>query len=93
MTPDKIVSVIEGCRQYLEGLGVEAERIEPHKTFGSCSDREVLAHARYLVDNFKNIDIERQYGKANRHLTAIQMCLSFAGEYTLLDLMNHNRPD
>lgn len=39
------------------------------------------------------VDSPAKYGKANRHLTAIQMCLSFAGLYTLNDLMSHNKPD
>jgi hypothetical protein len=30
-------------------------------------------------------------GKTNRHFASIQMCLSFAGWYTLEELKSHNR--
>lgn len=74
--------------------GVPKIRIDPKRTFKSLNKEELLAHAHYLTDGVKEYakDSERQR-KAGSHLTAIQMCLSFAGWYTLEDLMNHNRPD
>jgi len=38
------------------------------------------------------LDPEKQR-KTGSHLTAVQMCLSFAGWYTLEELMCHNRPE
>lgn len=36
--------------------------------------------------------IPNKEGKTGRHLGSIQMCLSFAGWYSLEELMNHNKP-
>jgi hypothetical protein len=93
MTPDKIISLIERYEEELAALGIPPRRIDPSRTFASLDREGCLAHARYLCDGAKGYasDPER-IGKANRHLTAIQMCLSFAGLYTLEDLMGHNRP-
>jgi hypothetical protein len=77
-----------------------AERIpkvamHPARTFASLSRKEILAHAHHLIDGVK---LYAQYahdpekaGKTGRHLASIQMCLSFAGWYTLDDLKDHNR--
>ncbi len=95
MTSAKILSILAKYEQFFSLIeyGVEPRRIDPSRTFESCTKQEILSHARYLVENFKNINVETQCGKANRHLAAIQMCLSFAGIFTLQDLMNHNRPE
>ncbi len=78
----------------LREAGVPKIRMDPKRTFASCNKEELLAHAHYLTDGVKEYakDPERQ-SKTRRHLAAIQMCLSFAGWYTIEDLMNHNRPD
>lgn len=67
--------------------------MNPKRTFASLSNYELLSHAHFLIDGAKEYarNPEKQR-KAGSHLTAIQMCLSFAGWYTLEDLMNHNRP-
>lgn len=81
--------------------GVGPERMDPSRTFGSLSRRELLRHARYLAENVLKLaenvrftgsaeDYEA-FGKLNQHLTAMQMCCSFAENYTLEELMNHNR--
>lgn len=94
MTPEKIVSVIEMYEKRLYEAGVPKTRMDPKRTFGSSSVAERLAHAHFLCDGVKEYakDPQRQR-KTGSHLTAIQMCLSFAGWYTLEDLMNHNRPN
>lgn len=93
MTPQKILEVICMYEARLAAEGVPKKRISPGQSFGTCSSQEILAHAHYLCDTAKEYaqDPERQ-GKANRHLTALQMCLSFANWYTLEQLMEHNRP-
>ncbi len=91
MTPDKIVSIIEGYERRLNNEGVPKIRMNPNRTFASLSKEGCLAHAHFLCDGVKIYasDPERQR-KAGSHLTAIQMCLSFAGWYTLEEIMNHN---
>ena len=92
MTPEKIVSVIEMYKQRLEAEQIPARRIDVNRSFKNCTTREVLSHAHHLCEGacVYAMDPEK-FGKANRHLTAIQMCLGFAGWYTLAELMDHNR--
>ncbi len=93
MTPDKIVAVITMYERRLRDALVPKVRMDPKRTFGSLNKDEHLAHAHFLCGGAKEFARDpEKYGKANRHLTAVQMCLSFAGWYTLEDLMNHNRP-
>ena len=93
MDPDKIVSVIEVYEAQLRDAGVPKVRMNPSLTMMHLRPGEVLAHAHFLCDGAKSYaqDPTRQR-KAGSHLTAIQMCLSFAGWYTLAELMEHNRP-
>lgn len=93
MTLEKIISVIEMYEKRLREESVPKIRMDPKRTFHSTSVAERLAHAHFLCDGVKEYakDPERQR-KTGSHLTAVQMCLSFAGWYTLEDLMNHNRP-
>jgi len=78
----------------LQKAGVPKFPMDPKRTFESLTKDEMLAHAHFLCDGVKlfAIDPERQR-KAGSHLTSVQLCLSFAGWYTLEELMNHNRPD
>lgn len=93
MTKEKILEVTHSYIASLDERGVAAKRIDPKRTFGNCSKDELLAHARHLADNVLDLANEPdQYGKLNRHFTAMQMCLSFAGIYSLEELMEHNRP-
>lgn len=93
MTPEKIISIIEMYEELLREAGVPKTRMDPKRTFESTSVAERLAHAHFLCDGVKEYsrDPQRQR-KTGSHLTAVQMCLSFAGWYTLEELMNHNRP-
>lgn len=93
MTPEKIISIVEMYEERLQSEKVPKVRMSPKRTFASLEKSEMLAHAHYLCDGIKEFarDPQKQR-KAGSHLTAIQMCLSFAGWYTLEDLMNHNRP-
>lgn len=92
MTPERIISLITRYETELAALGVPKRRIDTSRTFQSLSCDETLAHAHYLCDGVKAyaLDPEKQR-KTGSHLTAIQMCLSFAGLYTLADLMEHNK--
>ena len=92
MTPEKIVSVIEMYKQRLEAEHIPAKRIDTNRSFKNCTTREILSHAHYLCEGVCRYAMDpEKFGKANRHLTAIQMCLGFAGWYTLAELMDHNR--
>ena len=93
MAPKKIISVIEMYEKELQDRGVQKIRMNPKLTFKELSGAEILAHAHFLCDGAKEYakDPKRQR-KAGSHLTSIQLCLSFAGWYTLEDLINHNRP-
>lgn len=93
MTPDKIVAVITRYERRLRDARVPQVRMDPKRTFGSLSKDEHLAHAHFLCGGAKLFARDPdKYDKANRHLTAIQMCLSCADWYTLGELMDHNRP-
>ena len=93
MNSEKIISVVEMYEKRLCKKGIPKIRMNPKRTFASLSKEEMLAHAHFLVDGVKEYakDNNKQR-KTGSHLTVIQMCLSFAGWYTLEDLMNHNRP-
>ena len=94
MTPDKIQSVLLVYKIYLEKAGVPKERMNPKKYFSWIpwiSRRQHLKHAHYLIDGALEFarDPDKQ-DKANRHLTAVQMCLWEARWFVLADLMSHN---
>ena len=93
MTPEKIIAVIEMYEEQLQAAGVPKIQMDLHRTFGSLSSKENLAHAHFLCDGVKEYarDPERQR-KAGSHLTAVQMCLSNANWITLGEMMDHNRP-
>jgi len=92
MDSEKIISVVEMYEKRLRDVGVPKIRMNPKRTFASLSREEMLAHAHFLTDGVKEYAKEGKLRKMGSHLTAIQMCLSFAGWYTLEDLMNHNKP-
>ena len=92
MTPEKIRDVVTFYHSTLTQAGIQPQRINVHSSFGSVSQTALLAHAHYLCEGVLNMNIAQHYGKANRHLTAVQMCLSFAQWYTLHELREHNRP-
>ncbi len=93
MNYEKVVSIVEMYEKRLHGAGIPKIRMNPKRTFASLSKQEMLAHAHFLTDGVKEYakDDDKQR-KTGSHLTAIQMCLSFAGWYTLEDIMNHNKP-
>lgn len=93
LTPkEKIISLIEMYEERLRKEGVPKVRMDPKCTFASLSKKERLAHAHFLCDGVKEYakDPGRQR-KTGSHLTAVQMCLSFAGWFTLEEMMNDNR--
>jgi len=93
MTSDKIISVIEMYEEQFRGEGIPKIRMDPIRTFASLSKKEMLAHAHALCEGVKEYAVDPQkQRKAGSHLTSVQLCMSFAGWYTLEDLMNHNRP-
>lgn len=92
MTSEKVIAVIEMYEEKLHKVGVPKVRMDPKRTFASLSKDEILAHAHFLTDGVKKYAKSGKQRKMGSHLTAVQMCLSFAGWYTLEDLMNHNKP-
>ncbi len=94
MTPEKIVSIADMYIERLRGRGFFPVRMEVGRTFQSLTRTELLAHAYYLCENVKKLAVNpEEQGKARRHLSAAQMCLSFAGWYTLRQMMEHNMPE
>ncbi len=92
MTPEKIISVVEMYEKRLAQAGIPKTRMDPKRTFGSLTSEERLAHAHYLCDGVRTAAYAPgKFGKANRHLASVQLCLSFADWYTLEELMGHNR--
>ncbi|MDE1919422.1 MAG: hypothetical protein KGH56_01855 [Patescibacteria group bacterium] len=93
MTKKKILAVIAMYERHLRREGIPKVRMDPGRTFASLNKEELLAHAHFLCDGMKEYakDPEKRR-KTGSHLTAVQMCLSFAGWYTLEELMNHSRP-
>ncbi len=92
MTPQKIISTIEMYEKRFFELGVPKVRMNPKRMFASLSQEEMLAHAHFLCSSVKTYAMEpEKQRKTGSHLTAVQMCLSFAGWYTLEELMEHNR--
>ena len=95
MDVHKITHILVEYKNTLENLGVTPKRILTHKTFREYSKDPgaLLSHALYLVEGaLITAQDKDKYGKLNRHLTAIQMCLSFAGLYSLDELMAYNKP-
>jgi hypothetical protein len=72
---------------------LQPRHIDINRTFGECTSFELRCHALYLCEGLIQIASDSEkYGKANRHLTAIQMILSFLKMYSLSELIDHNRP-
>ncbi len=72
--------------------GVPKIRMNPKRMFASLSQEEMLSHAHFLCSGVKTYAMEpEKQRKTGSHLAAVQMCLSFAGWYTLEELMDHNR--
>ncbi len=93
MTPGKIISVIKMYERRLLAADVPKLQISKNCTFACVGKAELLAHAHFLCDGVKTYARDpTKRRKTGSHLTAVQMCLSFAGWYTLGQLMEHNRP-
>jgi hypothetical protein len=90
MQAEEIISLVAFYKNTLESMNVIPERITTSKSFYTYRNNSsaLLSHALYLCVEFKSHTKE---DKQNRHLTAIQMCVSFAGMYTLDELMRHNK--
>ncbi len=93
MDSKKVISVIELYEEKFGRENVPKIRMDPKRTFASLNEKEILSHAHFLTDGAKEYAKQGKLRKMGSHLTAIQMCLGFAGWYTLEELMNHNRPD
>lgn len=92
MTPDHMIARINWYEKYLKDQGVPKKRMHTTRTFGDLSQIELLAHAHYLCDSARELSGDpARWGKANRHYTALQMCLGFARHFTLDALMEHNK--
>lgn len=93
MTPEKICEVVALYRKLLQEMHIPKQRMDLARTLKSLSERERLAHAHHLLDGIEVYAHQPgKEGKTGRHLASVQMILSFAGVYTLEELMDHNRP-
>ena len=92
MTEQKIQQVAAMYRARLKHFKIPQVRMDPNRTLRELTDVEALAHAHFLLDGIEAYAEDRREGKCGRHLGAVQMILSYAGWYTLEDLMHHNRP-
>lgn len=94
MTPEKIACVARRYSALLKEADVKPKRIDPTCSFAALPKEAVLAHVAYLCAHIPEyVANPGTLGKANRHLAAAQMCLSFVGLYTLDELREHNAPD
>ncbi|MBL1434110.1 hypothetical protein COB87_000850 [Candidatus Wolfebacteria bacterium] len=90
----KILEVVTLYRKQLEEKNIPKKRMDISKTFGEVSSKDRLAHAHWLLDGIvEYANQKNKEGKTGRHLTSVQMILSFENWYTLKELMYHNRPD
>ena len=93
MTPEKIVHVAQTYSTQLSALGISPKRIDQNCSFADQSRTAVLQHSLYLCHGIPRFACDPgKIGKANRHLAAAQMCLSFAELCTLNELRDHNEP-
>ena len=93
MDGQHIISVIEMYEAQLVVAGVPKIRMDENGYFRDLNSEDSLAHAHFLCEGVKKLALDpNKQRKAGSHLTAVQMCLSFAGWYTLGELMEHNRP-
>ena len=83
MTIQQILALAYQYGQMLREKGVSPRRMDITKTLGELTSEERLQHACYLADNLPNLEFE----KANRHLAALQMIMSFEKLFTLEQLM------
>lgn len=93
MNPEKIISVTAEYQQRFLRDSIMPQRIDPLCTFAETSLTERLAHAAYLAEHIPDFARDPgKWGKANRHLASMQLCMSFAGWYSLNELREHNMP-
>lgn len=91
MNRHTVITVTLRYCSLLDQQNIQSVRIDPGRSFADLSVTEVLQHARYLCDSVLNlVDRPDKWAKINRHYAALQMCLSFAGWYTLNELMQHS---
>ena len=93
MDAKKIEGIVQMYKDKLVHNKIPSRRMNTSKAFQDTDRDERLMHAHYLCENIHTfLHDEEKWGKVNRHFTAIQMCLSYAGWYTLDELMGHNKP-
>ncbi len=94
MTREKIEAVVSFYRRQFEERNIPKKQMDPHRTLGTLSSEQRLAHAHFLLDGIIEYAADpEKAGKTGRHLASVQMILSFENWYTLEELMEDNRPD
>lgn len=91
MESNKILDVIARYRDHFtkEKIGtVDFSHTDKPKSY-----EEMLAHCHGMLDKMEKFILEDRMEKTFRWLGFIQGCLWSAGQYSLEDLKNHNRPD
>lgn len=93
MTPAEIIALTNQLEWLLTRQHIPKVQVPPGSYFGKMKKEQLLAHANFLCDEVrKYADDSEHWGKANRLFASLQMCLSFAGWYTLQELQMMNRP-
>lgn len=89
----KILEVAARYRMRFEAENIPKQQMDLKKKLSELSRDEMLAHAHFLLDGIEAYAKARDgEGKCGRHLGFMQAVLSFAGWYSLEELMDHNRP-
>lgn len=93
MTAVQMLGLVGAIEWNLGREQIPKTQVPPKTYFGKLSEKELLAHAHFLCDEVrKHAEDPEHWGKANRLFASLQMCLSFAGWYTLEEMQNMNRP-
>ena len=107
MTKEKVLEVIGIYREHLMrlpkidyphhskmGFTISLDvDLGDHNDLFNSSEEFGLAHCHGMLDQMEQFVKDDRMDKVFRWLGFVQGCLWMAGEYTLEELNNHNRPD
>ncbi len=91
MDGKKVLEVIGIYRNYFEKSVIPKNRF-PHDQLINTYNSKALSHCYWMLAEMEKFVAEGSMDKAFRWLGFIQGCFWSAGDYTLEELKNHNRP-
>ena len=94
MLPEKIIIVAERYREELIGKGHTKKRFSEEvfeKNIPTTTDAK--SHCLYMLDEIITFVKAGRIEKANRWLGFVQGALWLSGEYTIIELKKHNKPE